>query len=516
MNKQLIIRSVPDGTEIAFLEEKNLVEFTRETGNKSYQVGDLYLGRVKKLSPGLNAAFIDVGYERDAFLHYLDLGPNFASLAKFVEDKITTKKNYTLSKMHILPEINKDGKITEVLAKNQLILVQVVKEPISTKGPRLSTELSFPGRYMVLVPFSNSISISKKINSNEEKKRLKSIVQKIKLKNYGVIIRTAAENQSVEEIETDLLELIAKFENAITKLNATNSSKRVLKEQDRTKNILRDLLNDSFNEIATDSPEIFQEIRDYVIKISPDLEQIVTLYKSSKKDLFDHYGIDHQIKSLFGKTVTMQGGAYIIIEHTEAMHVVDVNSGNRSRKEDDQETNALNNNLEAAKEIARQLRLRDLGGIVVIDFIDMHKAANKKLVFETFKSVMDKDRAKHTIQPLSKFCLMEITRQRVRPEINITTSEDCPTCLGTGIVRPIILIIDDIESNLDYIFNEQNEKNVTMVAHPFITSYLTNGVYSLRMKWMVKYKRKIVLKTDNNLKLNEFTFLNSDGDQINI
>lgn len=516
MNKSLYVRSTPTGFEIAMFEEKRLVEFSEEVSDKSFQVGDIYLGKVKKVIPGLNACFVDIGYEKDAFLHYLDLGVHFNSLKKFTDDiQSGKKKGALLQNFRLEEEITKDGKIAETINKGQLLLVQVVKEPISTKGPRLSSEISIAGRYCVLVPFGDTVNISKKVTDNTEKKRLKQIALGVKPKNFAVIVRTAAIGCEAEELEKDIKELVQKWEAAIGLLKTAKQSDRLVQEIARTTGMLRDLLNDSFQNIYLDDPRMHEEVKEYVTGIAPEKAEIVKLYKG-KQSLFEHFGIDKQVKGAFGKNVTMPGGAYIIIEHTEALHVIDVNSGNRMKQDSNQESSALNTNLEAADEIGRQLRLRDMGGIIVIDFIDMRTAANKKLVYERMRDAMNTDRAKHTVLPISKFGLLQITRQRVRPEVNLVTNEACPMCEGTGAIRPSILLSDEVEAHLKYIFNEQNEKVVQLHMHPFLASYFTNGLLSKRFNWWLSYKRWVKVVPENNYHMGEYHFFNAAGEQISI
>src|SRR5690554_1896325 len=396
-----------------------------------------------------------------------------------------------------------------------LVPVQIAKEPISTKGPRLSSDLSIAGRFVVLVPFSKTTSISKKIKSNTERNRLKKIVEAIKPRNFGVIIRTVSEGKGVAELEKDLNDLIKKWEQFIRRLQNAEPAKKVLGEMDRTSTILRDILSDEFTNIYINDPVVYEETRSYVQEISPDLEKIVKLYKQSQP-IFEHFGVERQIKTAFGKTVNLQGGAYLVIEHTEALHVIDVNSGNRTANKENQEENAFLVNKEAAKEIARQLRLRDMGGIVVIDFIDMHKAPNKKELHTYLKECMAGDRASHTILPPSKFGLVQITRQRVRPEMNIVTSEKCPTCEGTGQIRSSMLLMDDIESNLDFILHEQNEKDITLCVHPYLYSYIKRGFPSKRWKWYMKYKQWIKVKEVASYHLTEFHFYNGKEVEIKL
>lgn len=519
MNNELIIDSTPSEVVIALLNDKRLVELNREKSNNNFSVGDIYLGRVKKVMSGLNAAFVDVGYEKDAFLHYLDLGPQALSFSKYTK-LVQTGKQTTSNLMYYKNEndIPKDGKIGNILNSNQQILIQIAKEPISTKGPRITTEISLAGRYLVLIPFADKISVSQKIKTTEEKTRLKRLIGSIKPKNFGVIIRTVAEGKSVADLDADLNDLVKKWDQCYEALKTAQPPHKVLGEIDRTSAILRDLLNASFNSIHINDAALYEETKNYLHTIAPDKENILKLYKGSVP-IFENFGVDRQIKALFGKTVTMRSGGYLIVEHTEALHVIDVNSGNRAKSDNNQETNALEVNLEAAIEVARQLRLRDMGGIIVIDFIDLHSAENRKLLFEKIRDEMAKDRAKHNILPPSKFGLIQITRQRVRPEMNIVTVEKCPTCGGSGEIEASILLVDQIENNLRYILKEQNEKGVTVCVHPYLEAYLSRSSLfkkSILRKWSKKYKRTVQVKPVASYHFLEYHFLNKNEDEIKI
>ncbi len=516
MSNELIVSATQDGCRIALLKDKTLVEFHREAEGSKFTVGDIFLGSVKKVVPGLNAAFIDVGYDKDAFLHYLDLGPQFSSLQKFTRLVRAKKINGArLDKFNPEPDIDKHGKINQQLAKNQVIPVQIVKEPISTKGPRLSCELSLAGRYLVLVPFSNAVSVSKKITSSEERKRLLRLIQSIKPENFGVIIRTVAENKEVAELDRDLRNLVKTWEEGMTRLPTAHPREKIIGELDKTSSLLRDLLNESFDNVHVDDKKMYDEIRSYIRTIAPDKEKIVKLYNGRAK-IFEHYGIEKQIKSAFGQTVSLRGGGYLIIEHTEALHVIDVNSGNKSTREESQETTALSVNVEAAKEIARQLRLRDMGGIIVIDFIDMRNLENKKLIYKVMKEAMREDKAKSTVLPLSKFGLMQITRERVRPQMNIATKEVCPTCNGTGTISASILVSDLIEKNIEHLITKQNEKELVLAVHPYLYAFFTKGFISQRVRWYFRYKRWVKIVKDTSLAIVEFKFLNREGEEIQL
>ncbi|WMJ71814.1 Rne/Rng family ribonuclease [Cytophagaceae bacterium ABcell3] len=516
MSNELFINSTQKGNRIALIKDKRLIECHYEDYGEKFTVGDIYLGTVKKLVPGLNAAFIDIGYEKDAFLHYLDLGPQIRSLNKYVKLTLNNQKStQKISKFKLEGDIDKNGKISQVLSRNQQILVQVAKEPISSKGPRLSCELSIAGRYIVLVPFSNAISVSKKIVSKEERQRLARLLASIKPENFGIIIRTVAEGKDVAELDRDLRNLLQIWEKGTESLKTAKPRDKVIGEMNRASSMLRDMLNESFDCITVDSKESYEELKSLVKTIAPDKEKIVK-YHGGKTKLFEAAGIEKQLKSLFGKSVSLPGGGYLIIEHTEALHVIDVNSGNKSSQESDQEQTAVSVNIEAAREIARQLRLRDMGGIIVIDFIDMKKAENKKLVYEKMQQEMKDERSKFVILPVTKFGLMQITRQRVRPEMNIITMETCPTCQGTGKISASILVSDQVESNLDYLITKQNETKISIILHPFLYAWFTKGFISKRVKWFFKYKIWVKLEMDTSLGITDFRFINNQGEEIEV
>lgn len=514
MSTELVVDSSQNGSRIALLKDKSLVELHIEEEDSKFKVGDMYLGTVRKIVNGLNAAFIDVGYEKDAFLHYQDLGPQVNSLLKF-QKQVKSNHAVNLKGFEKEPDIEKLGKISQILSKNNQILVQVVKEPISTKGPRLSCELSLAGRYLVLVPFSDSVNVSKKIRSAEERKRLVRLITSIKPANFGVIIRTVAEGQSVTELDKDLSNLVTSWEDGMKKMAKAKSKDKVIGEMSMASSIIRDLLNESFDAITVENEVIYDQMRSYIRSIAPEKEKIVKLYNGKAK-LFESFGIEKQIKSLFGQAVSLPQGGYVIIEHTEALHVIDVNSGNKSNQESDQETTALKTNLVAVKEIARQLRLRDMGGIIVIDFIDMKKADNKRAVYEAMKAEMKIDRSKNTILPLTKFGLMQITRQRVRPEMNIVTKETCPTCNGTGKIQASILVADKLEKDLEHLAVNQNESRIKISLHPYLYAYFTNGIISRRVKWFFKYFKWVKLIEDSSLPVTEYRFLDEAGEDIEI
>lgn len=513
---ELIVKSFDQGVVIALLKDGKLVELHNEKSDNSFAVGDIYLGKARKVVPGLNAAFVDVGYEKDGFLHYHDLGPQVRSVNKFVRKTMSGRQNkWSLTDFTLEKDITKGGVVDSVLASKQNVLVQVTKEPISTKGPRISSELSIAGRFLVLVPFSDRVSVSQKIKDPAEKERLKRLIQSIKPKGFGVIIRTVAQGKKVAELDSDLANMLKKWKVIHKKLQKAKAPVKILGELGRVSAILRDILNDSFNSIFVDSQELYDEISRYLQTIAPDKENILKLYKGTQP-IFEHFNIERQIKSSFGRSVSMRKGAYLIIEHTEALHVIDVNSGNRTNNVESQEANALEVNLASAAEVARQLRLRDMGGIVVVDFIDMQKAENRKKLFESLKDFMKEDRAKHKILPPSRFGLIEITRQRVRPEMNIKTVESCPACNGKGDVEATVLIVDEIEDKLNHAFVTDKQKSVTICAHPFIAAYLSKGLLSLRMKWFFKYKKWVKIRPIYAYHLIQYAMFDENDEELSL
>jgi len=517
MEKELIISTQEEGVQIALLEDKRLVELHKEKPSSQYVVGDIFFGKVKKIMQGLNAAFIDVGGDKEGFMHYLDLGLDYNSAAKYMRQAMNGDAGAaTLDNFKIEPILEKVGNFSNVLKVGQPILVQITKEPISTKGPKLSGDLSIAGRYLVLVPFSNKISISQKIKGGEERNRLRRLVQSIKPQNFGIIVRTVSEGKSVAELDTDLRQLMDSWKRMTERLKRVSGPERIYAEPGATTATVRDLLTDDFNVIHTDSPEIYNELREYLHGIDPEKEDIVKLYKM-ETPIFEQFGIQRDIRRAFGRIVTIRSGVYLYVEHTEAMHVIDVNSGNHIKAGTGQEDTALQVNIESAIEIARQMRLRDMGGIVIVDFIDMAKAENRKKLFDVMTEEMKRDKARHTILPLSKFGLMQITRQRVRPAVEVDVQEKCPFCDGTGHIKQSLVVVDEIESNLKYLANAQNERRLTIVTHPYISAYLhRGGLRSIRWQWMRRYRMWVNVSESEKMGLLEYKFINASGDEISL
>lgn len=517
MTSEVIIDVQPKEISIALLEDKSLVEYQNEPRSASFSVGNIYVAKVKKLMPGLNACFVDVGFERDAFLHYLDLGSQYSSYEKYLKQvQSDRKKLYPFSKATKLPDLKKDGSVQNVLKVGQEVLVQIVKEPISTKGPRLTCELSFAGRYMVLMPFYDKVSVSSKIKKGEERTRLKQLIQSITPKNFGVIVRTSAEGKRVAELDAEMKILLKRWEEAIKLVQKTTARPQIIfEETSRAVALLRDLFNPTYDGIHVNDDDIYQQVKDYVGLIAPDKVDIVKKYNGTVP-IFDNFNVTKQMKSAFGKTVNYKRGAYLIIEHTEALHVVDVNSGNRTRSENGQEQNALEVNLGAADELARQLRLRDMGGIIVVDFIDMNLAEDRQMLYERMCKNMQKDRARHNILPLSKFGLMQITRQRVRPAMDVNVEEPCPTCFGRGKIKSSILFTDQLESKIDQLVNKIGIKKFKLHVHPYVAAYINEGFLSIKRRWQMKYGLGISVISSQKLAFLQYEFYDREGNFIDM
>ena len=516
MEKELVISSREGGVQIALLEDKRLVELHQEKPAASHAVGDIYFGKEKKIMQGLNAAFVDVGGDKEGFMHYLDLGPDYNSVSKYLRLAMNGDANAaTLENFKIEPILEKVGNLSNVFNVGQPVLVQVTKEPISTKGPKLTGEISIAGRYLVLTPFSNKVSISQKIKGSEERGRLRRLIQSIKPANFGVIVRTIAEGKDVAELDADLRQLMDQWVSLTESLKRITGPTKVLSELSAATALLRDVLTDDFNTIYVDNESIYNEVRKYIASVAPEKADIVKHYKL-ETPIFEQFGVLRDIRRAFGRIVTIRSGVYLYIEHTEAMHVIDVNSGNHIKAGTGQEDTALQVNIESAKEIARQLRLRDMGGIIIVDFIDMQKADNRKQLYDVMCAEMSRDKARHTILPLSKFGLMQITRQRVRPAIEVDVQEKCPFCDGTGTIKSSLVVVDEIESNLRYLTSSQNEHRLTIIVHPYVYAYLTKGLRSVRLKWMWKYKTRLTIKPSESYGLLSYKFFNAAGDEIEL
>lgn len=513
MDKELVIDVDQENVNIALLEDSKLVELSQDVLTQQFVVGNIYLGRVKKIMKGLNAAFVDIGHEKEAFIHYHDLGAQFDSLNDYLKQILNDRKHAPV--YHKLPDIDKNGTINNLLEPGQYILVQIVKEPINTKGPRLTGEISIAGRNMVFLPTGDKVSVSQKIKSKEERTRLRQLTHSIKPQDYSVILRTVAEDIRVAQLDGELKHVIKRWTKCINNIKKSKGVCLLLEEQSRVVSIIRDLFTPEYKNIHINNKELFEEVSQYVELIAPEGKDIVKYY-TDELPIFDSFAITKQIKALFGRTVSFKRGAYLILDQAEAMHVIDVNSGTRTKSSQTQEENTIEVNLLAATEIARQLRLRDMGGIIVIDFIDMMEGKHRQALYDHMCNIMSADRARHNILPLSKFGLMQITRQRVRPALIVETNETCPTCFGTGKAKPSILFTDQLESQIDFLVNQKNIEKLTIEIHPYVYAYIDRGWNSLKRRWKRKYTRNLTIKPVQKFGFLQYQFKDADGIPIKL
>lgn len=511
MKSELIIDVHPDEIAIALTEDDRLQEIRREKRNvDTFAVGNIYYGRVKKVMPALNAVFVDVGYEKEAFLHYLDLGSNFHTLQKFITRTVSDRRRIpSMRSIEKQPECGKEGQIADYLKVGDTLLVQVTKEPINTKGPRLTAEISLAGRNMVLMPMGDKVMVSNKIRRDSERNKLRKMVQQVRPQGYGVIVRTVAEGAQMEDLDSELNILVRKWEDALRLLQTKQPVSLICEEIGRTTGIIRDLFSPEFNTIQVNDAEVYDEVREYVELISPDSAKIVKLYNGSQP-IFDHYDITRQLKTGLGRTVGFKNGGYLIIDKTEALFSIDVNSGSK-KVYDDQEENAFHYNMLAAEEIVHQLRLRDIGGIIIVDFIDMDSKDHQQNLYDYMRKLMSHDRARHNILPLSKFGLMQITRQRVRPAVEMDVTEVCPTCHGKGRIQSSINFAEQLEQEIDLMYRQYG-KGMRLHVHPYIYAYATKGLLSLRLRWWWRYG--ISLQENQGLGMLEYHFYNAKNMEL--
>ena len=515
MENKLILDVQDSQISIALAEDGKLVEFSRESRVATFSVGNIYVAKVKKIMPGLNSAFIDVGFEKEGFLHYLDLGLNFSTIKDFLS-KNKGSHSLNMKDVRFLEELPKDDVVSSYLKVGDTVLVQVVKEPISTKGPRLSTEISIAGRNLVFMPFSNKVSVSTKIKAQSERTRLRKIVAGAKLQNCGAIIRTVAEGKSDKELLDELKSLEQLWNTILDKIQSKKDTPYLVYEElSRAESILRDRLNSNFDQIVVNDRAIYEDLYSYITQIEPERADIVKFYDDTLP-IFDVYNLTKQIKSSFGKIVPFKKGAYLVIEHTEALQVIDVNSGVRNKNSKDQEDNAYEVNMAAVEEVARQVRLRDLGGIIIIDLIDMRLSEHKQAVYEHMCKVMENDATKHNVLPLSKFGLMQITRQRVRPATVIDTKEQCPTCGGAGSIRYSLLFIDLLKTKIDWVRHQLKYRKFTLFVHPFVYAYIKQGFPSLVFKLRLKYGLFFKILPNQSFSLLEYKFVDKRGEEIDV
>lgn len=513
MKSELIVDVQPKEVTIALLEDGRLEEVNRDKIEETFAVGNIYLGKVKKVMPSLNAAFVDVGSEKDAFIHYLDLGAGFRKLNSYVTAiRKEKQRKPAMSKFFNMEEVGKEGQISDFLQPGQEILVQVSKEPINTKGPRLTAEVSLAGRNIVLIPFADKVMVSSKIQSESERSRLRQLLQSIKPNGFGLIVRTVAEGKRVAELDSELKLLMKRWETSVQRLQQKQAVSLIMEELGRTIGIIRDVFNPTFENIHVNDAEMHNEISAYVELIAPGSKKMVHFY-NGELPIFDHFQVTRQMKTGLGRTVGFKNGGYLIIERTEALFSIDVNSGSKKQGAD-QEENAFNVNMLAAEEIVHQLRLRDIGGIIIIDFIDLDSAEHRQELYKQMCKLMEQDRAKHNVLPLSKFGLMQITRQRVRPAVEMDVREVCPTCMGKGKIQSSLIFTDTLEEKIAA-YTQQFGNTLTLHIHPFVYAYVNQGLFSsMRRKWKQHYGVRVL--PNQQLGLLQYRFADKKGNELSL
>jgi ribonuclease G len=494
MKKEIIINSTNEDTRIAILENNRLVEIFVERPDNERMVGDIYKGRVRRVVRGMQAAFIDIGFEQDAFLHFSDMGAEVNQLfADIDEDTVSEDKK------------DSDVDPADLLRNGQEIAVQIIKEPISTKGPRVTTELTQPGRFLVLVPNQDRVGVSRKISSFKERKRLRHICRKIRPKNFGIIVRTVAEGKDEEALQQDLRKLLRTWNKVQNQIKKSRPPRLIYKDLGMASSVIRDLFTSDVKRVIVDSRKMHREITRYLKEVGSELLGRLEYFKS-RDPIFDVYKVENELKRSLERKVWMRNGGYIIIEHTEAMSAIDVNSGRYFGKKD-HERNSLKINLEAAREIARQLRLRDIGGLIVIDFIDMEMDENKSRVLNALRKEFSYDRSITRISEISRFGLIEMTRQRIRPSLIYNINEPCILCDGTGLIPTKGTVLANIERVIRRYIAKDLERRIIIRTHPDMVEYLNNKRLSRRRRLMWKYWIKIETESDSGLKPYEFRVL---------
>lgn len=497
--REIFINSTMTETRVALLEDGELVELFVELPENERMVGDIYLGRVVNVVRGMRAAFVDIGHEQDAFLHFSDIGDTLAEYGAYLDLDSAEIETQSQSRRPIPRE-------------GQEILVQIIKEPINKKGCRVTTEISLPGRFFVLVPYSDIIGVSKRISSYKEKRRLKNLARELRPKGFGIIIRTVAEGKDEKLLRNDLENLLKTWRQIEKKLRTTRPPSLVYKDLGMTSSVIRDLFTSDVSKVVVDSEKLYKQIVKYLKDVAPQLIERIELYKE-EKPIFDYFGIEKEIEKSLARKVWTKSGGYIIFDHTEALVAIDVNSGKYLGR-GDHDTNSLKINLEAAREIARQLRLRDIGGIIVIDFIDMVDPQNRRILYEEFKKELKKDRAKSSISPISEFGLIEMTRERIRPSWVFAYSEPCPTCGGSGRVPSKSAILTQLERSIKRIKANMGERSLLVEAHPEVAHFLTSGLRSPIRRLMWKYWIKLEVKANESIGRDEIRIISKKTERI--
>ena len=513
MVKEIVINSTAVQTRVAITEDGYLADFFVDYPENRRTVGDIYLGKVARVLPGIKAAFIDIGMKHDAFLHFSDIGESTKQLQDMIGDDSDVDEDEEDESSNRSENQNKPNSngysrpSTPKLQKGQEILVQITKEPVNNKGVRVSSSISLPGRFCVLLPFDGKVGISKKIQDFKERKRLRQMARGILPRNYGLIIRTVAKDQTEDALKDDLKNLMKTWQEIESSVKTEKPPSLIYQDMNTTSSVIRDLFSSDITKVFIDSKKLYKQIKNYVQVVQPGLVDKIELFPSGNS-IFDSFKIEEQIKTLMSRKVPLPSGGYLIVEHTEAMVVVDVNSG-RYAKSKEQELNSLKTDLEASREIARQLRLRDIGGIIVVDFIDLEEDKNRKKIFDELKKEFRRDRAKVTVLPMSDFGLVQITRQRIRQNILQAMKEVCPYCIGSGLLTKHSHIVYDLEEWVKKFKKTSSEKKLILKCHPLFAMRLREGKDGSLLKLQLKYFIRIKIEEDSNMQIGHLKFISA-------
>lgn len=501
-HKEVIINAESLETRVAVMEEGKLEEFTIERTTQERLVGSIFKGKVRNLEDGLKAAFVDIGFEKNAFLHYWDIVPsNFDSGVELVERE-TKKRDKPRITQKDIPRLYPPGSD---------IIVQVTKGPIGSKGPRVTTNLVLPGRYLVLLPNSDQSGISRKIENQQERQRLKKILRELTIpEGMGVIMRTVGEGQQARYFVRDLALLLEEWKSIQERIKSQPSATCVFEEPDLIERTVRDFLTEDVERIVTDNNKACERMREMISKISPRSASKVQLYTDSQP-VFDRFNVSRQLENAFSRTVHLKSGGYIVVDETEALVAIDVNTG-RHKGGKDQESAILKVNLEAADEIARQLRLRNMGGLIVLDFIDMKHPRDRQAVYQRMKDGLRRDKAKTHILPISQLGLMEMTRQRHSESVHASVYDECPYCKGRGKVKSALTMSVEIQRKLGEILKkrsrDESDFQLRIVVHPSVLDRLRNEDEKHLIEMEKRYFGKLSFRADPALHAEQFKIIN--------
>lgn len=492
MGSEILINVTREEIRVGLLEGGQVVELYVERKRDASLVGNIYKGRVVKILPGMQSAFVDIGLEKAAFLYVADIMTDPEAYAPFLEEE--EKSNNPLDIM--TRRGRQDLPIEELIQEGQEILVQVSKDPIGTKGARVTSYVTLPGRYLVLMPNVEHIGISRRISDDTERARLRAIVETIKPRGFGFIIRTASEGCTEEELKKDLEFLQLLWENIHGKKDRVTAPALLYSDLDLAFRSVRDLMSHDVERLVIDSEDEAERIREFVKTYFPKLLSKIESFGDGEP-VFDAFGVELDISRALGRKVWLKSGGYIVIDQTEAMTVIDVNTGKFVGKEDLEDT-ILKTNIEAVKEIAYQIRLRNLGGIIIVDFIDMEKPENREKVFNAFLEAMKKDRAKNTILHISELGLIQMTRKRVRESLGRTLCEPCPYCEGKGFVKSPRTLCYEIFRKISRMARQGGER-IIITAHPTVAELLSDEERAGLEEIENRYGVKVIVKEDGKL-----------------